>query len=649
MNQELYNIDSVTQSTFVDLTYKHLYCDRDKLQMFPADMLSTGSVTNTVFFDSKFSVNTTYSLSSLYNSIAYSLRTVKENGYDKVFIQNPIGIWKLPSTTGNAEQEVAQRIQYFGISNYHINDEIANGTFRLYYLPLTGNVTGSTSAQINQKTLKFLNINDNVFGPSLAITSGTGLLQNLSGTTTSMSVEMFIRPQPQVSPGFLFHRWTSFDGHIVNTYNEAGQGTLSANLFYSAHPYYGVGCYINKWMPRYTKDEEPPYMEFYVYGALSGTDSHYLNLYTGKINQNTHTRFLLNDSVLNKLFDGNFHNIKCVWSIADYYKHGRIYIDGNEVEQSTIYGDGRNTAVSYSLSGSVCSTPMYFLSKMDDTLNPSIQKPSLYSTFGEVKHTLIYNIASSATYVSSASTSNTTLINTLGSVSSNIGSWFWFNSANQYLITEDLTQPNSIRSVAVSGTIVNDTAVEAPEGKIDRIYSLFFDKRDDFVPTILDDGNDLGYQKSIGRIYNNEYGVADDISIGYIVYPKGNVFILNDGYNRDLGIFTQKFVTSPSGQFLSSISSTAYKTEYVSFASTTYTPRKILSVTAQAQHFAKSTNITSLFQGKDGNIYTKSNKKFVTGIVWYGPQGKPLAITKFSEPIFKNENESLSFNIVMDF
>ena len=44
----------------------------------------------------------------------------------------------------------------------------------------------------------------------------------------------------------------------------------------------------------------------------------------------------------------------------------------------------------------------------------------------------------------------------------------------------------------------------------------------------------------------------------------------------------------------------------------------------------------------------KSNKKYITGIVWYGKNGLPLAITKFSEPVLKPENHTIVFDTKLD-
>lgn len=646
-----YNISAVTNSIFANHTYKNFLMTNEFVQLLYGDQTSSASLTGAKYFDNKFLVNYDISSSALYNSVGFSLlRHVNTNGWNDVAIQQNIGIWKTPSPT-SSDKQIATRFQELGISNYYFTDEVANGTVRFYYLPATASVTGTMTGLLTQNVIRFIDINKDMFGPSLALTSGTGLLQNLSGTTTALTVEMYFRPIPQDGPGFIWQRLTSFSGQVVDSYRLAGSGTLTASQFYSGAPYYGIGCYTNGLKPVTNADAERPYIDFYAYGALSGTDEHYLNLTTGLVNEAAHTRFELSDAVLRTLFDGNFHNLRCTWSVADYYSQGRLYLDGSEILATTQLGTGRKSALSYTLNSSVCATPFYFMSQHDNTRNMGVQQSSKRTTYGEVKQILVFNTAlSGSPYATSSITANTQLLTTIGSQSGSVCSWLAGNNVtNTQFSVVDLTQSVGIRNVSLTADIVNDNATSIPEGSVDRVFGLIHDRVGEFIQSEFDgmSGNAV-YQTSVGKLYNNEYDRTQDDYIGLFFYNKGIGLLLNDGYNSVYGQSTQQFVSSPTGSFTLNQSDSLWQLYYTSFASRHYVSRKVLSITADANHFAKSSNPSSVFKVGNSDYYTKSNKKFITGIVWYNRNQQMLAMTKFSEPIFKQENESLAFDIVLD-
>ncbi len=467
---------------------------------------------------------------------------------------------------------------------------------------------------------------------------------------------MFSRFVPQSTSGYLFHRWTTnSNSSVIDSYNNATTSLTSSFTFYSANPYYGIGCFYNYLKPIYNSDEEQPYIDFFVYGELSGGGSaHYLNLTSNTINQQTNTRFYLDKNSLSSLFDGSFHSVKCIWNTSDYYKNGRIYIDNNEIKQSIINGDGRTQSLNYSLStntNNILTTPLYFLSKCDSSQNTKIQTSSKFSCYNETKHILVFDDAISGNAITNSVTSNDQLFLNLGSLTGNLRTWFGFNSlATSSVSALDLTLQYSSNASALTGTIVNDSANAEPEGQVANILSLLHDKQNNFAPSVWDNSltSEVHNQKPIGRIFNNEYGLSNSESIGYIFYDKGEIILLNDCYNKDYNLSTQLFVSSTSTTFSFTDSTSSWKVYYLSFGKTKYYNRKIVGLTADAEHFCKSLNRSSLFTGNDGKTYSKSNQKVITGIIWYDRDGVPVATTKFSQPIIKKENNSVGINVKVD-
>lgn len=651
MLSPLYKVSKIVDSVFPDHKFQNYYLpDNTYLQLLVGDINASGSVDNFLQFDNKFSVEYDTSFSGIYNSTAYSFRFLTENNWNSVSHQTIPGIWRTPSYTGGLPS-IVYRFQQFSVPSYYYGDEVANGGFRLYYLPLTSSFTGSSSTLITQNVLRFLDINHNTFGPSFSITGASTLTSNLSATTSAISVDIYFRPIPQDHPGFLWHRWTSFSGSIISEYQNSGSGTLSAYPYYSGSPYYGIGCKFNKLTPVWNSDSEAPYIDFYVYGGLTGNNTHYLDLTTGLIAQATNTRFLLRTKELTTLFDGSFHSLRAVWSTNNYYQQGRLYLDGEEIPQNTVMGDGRATALDYSLNTSQLSTPFYFLSSLDNALVPSLQTPSQYSSFGETKHIVVFDSAISGTVLSTSSVSaNSTLFSAFGSTTANLASWFGFNSITSSFSALDLVQQFNIKSRASTGTIVNDSANAEGlnEGTISSVLGLFLDKKGEYVSSLYDSSSSGALQREVGKIYHCEYEQTLPNFLGTISYSKGLVTILDDAYNVDLQKATQLFVTSPSSEFSFTDSSSSWQAYYLSVIGRTYVNRKVLSISADAQHFAKSTNPSSLFRGTDGKIYSRSNKKFITGVVFFDNASNPLLVTKMSEPIYKNEDTSLSFDIIFD-
>jgi hypothetical protein len=636
--------------------FNNKYLDKEYIQLLYGNQSSSGNTSSTSYFDNKFFAPYTFSYSGLYQTISFYMRHVLENEYDKIAIQKYPGIWK-PLSSTSTDLQITTAFQGIGISNYYYGDEIANSTFKLYYLPIvaTGS-TSSLSALQNQNVLKFFDINKNYDGPTFAIPGNDLLKNNLSGTTTGFSIELYSRFVPQDKEGYLFHRWTTnSNSAIIDSYNVSTTGAIDFP-FYSAYPYYGVGCYYNFLTPIHNSDKENPYFDFYVFGELSSSTAHYINLTSNTINQQTFTRFYLHQDILNILFDGSFHALRFVWDKTETYKNGKLYLDNIELTPDVINGDGRNYDLSYSTTTSSTCSPFYFLSKNDNVNDIVNQSSSRFSTYNETKHILIFDKAITGTITNASYTSNQNIYSALGSSTSNLSCWFSFNSANANSYSAvDVTQTFGIKSSALTGNIVNDAASQIyPEGKIDRVYSLFHDKYNSFADSTFDQiqltgsSSAIVQQKTVGKIYNNEYGTLSSMHIGYMFYDKAIMLILNDNYNSSFNSSTQLFISSTSSKFSVSSSTGNWKVEYLSFAGTKYISRKLLSMTADSNYFCKSRNESALFKGTDDKIYSKSNMKVISGIVWYDKNGIAIATTKFSQPIIKNENNSIAININID-
>lgn len=648
MNEFVYPINNIKEFVFGDQSYRNIWFDRQYMQLLYAEQSTSSTISNTLYFDNQFSAQYRFSASSLYYGLAQLLGNLKENDWDKVAGQYRSGIWKTPSATASDTiKEVADRVQNIKISSHYYGDEIANGSFRLYYLPIITSQTGSLSSQQTQNVLRFIDVNHDYNGSSFATTSSTAVALNLSGTTTGFTVEFLYRPIQQDKSGYFFHRWTTDGNRAITKYSEAGTNTLASHSSYSANPYFGVGARFNNFAPTISSDVEKPYIDFYVYGGLSGQSDLYVNLPSGLIEQNTNTRFFLEQKDIDTLFDGSFHSVKFVWSINDYYKNGKIYVDGKELEGYVARGTGRTSAVNYSLTGTLSATPMYFMSKHDNSSLFTLQTSSKDTAYGETKQILVFDRPLTSTSISQTVSSSTHLFTSLGSSTAGLVMWFGFHDVSSPYIAPDKTVAFGLQTRGVSGTIVNDSSNSEPEGKIARIFSLLHDNRLNYVASKWDDSLSASVQKPVGKLYNNEYDVSSSAYIGTIFYDRGNVLVLNDHYNSSYGLSTQRFTTSRN-IFSTVSSSTSWQVYYTSFASRRYVDRRIMTVTADYSHFAKSTNGTANFKGNDDKAYTKSNKKYITGIVWYGKNGLPLAITKFSEPVLKPENHTIVFDTKLD-
>ncbi len=648
----LYPIAAERDVVVAQLTHKTFDLSNPFFQTFVAEQSSSAVQSSSAWFDRKFAVPYEASYSSVYQSIARQMRIVLENQYSEIAEQKYPGIWKTQTPTAT-DLAVTERAHVFGISNYYYGDEIANGSFKLYYRPNVSSQTGTLSALQTQSVLRFVDINTNNLGPSFAVSGTTGLRQNLSSSVTGFTVEMLVRPVGQMKQGYFFHRWTTnSSSSIIDSYQRSTTSSMSAYPFYSAYPYYGVGAYFNKLSPIYDQTTEQPFIELCVYGALSSVTSHPINLSSNTVFAQTRTRYYLDRDTLDLIFDGGFHAFRFSWATTTNLKHGRVFVDNKELTASLSGGDGRDTAVSYALSGTrQAVSPIYFMSRCDDTSAINSRGPSKNTFFGEAKHFLVFDNGSTGSAVTHSATSNDHLWTLLGASTANLKCWFGFSqSPTGSMSAVDLTQTYTSSSASLTGFVSTDQADPTlSEGRIDRVLGLLHDIRGSFAPSKLDSvTGDFYSQRPVGRLYHSEYGSSSSTAhVGYIFYDRGSVFVLNDAYNAGYSSSTQAFVSTTGGTF-SFVDGGTWRLFYSSFMAQNYHARKIISVSADADYFCKSTNRSSLFRGTDDKTYTRSNRKIITGIVFFGRDGIALAETKFSTPIQKPENVGIKIDVNID-
>jgi len=642
-NQLLYPIETIAETTYAKHHPNNMWMDKQYAQTLYGAQSSSAVQSGSVFFDNKFTVDYSVSVSSNYYALAFQMGVVNENNYSLVPYQQFPGIWKTPSLTGDRTgQQVAQRVQQVKLSRYYFGDEIANGSYRMYYLPEVSSISGALSALQTQNVLRFININEDYFGPTFSM-SGS----NLSGTTSAITVDFIFRPVPQLYSGYLWHRWTTDGKNPIQTYADSATAGASSYQFYQDKTSYGLGCYVNHLTPIQDSDAPKPFIDFYVYGALSSATGHYLDLKTGLINQVADTRFFLKQEDINTLFDGSFHNVRCVWSTDDANKNGRIFLDGNELS-GVARGTGRSTPVNYAVSTIPNSSPFYYMSRLDKPSNFGTQTSSINTIYGETKHLMVFDKPITSNFVPPSVSSNISLVSALGASTASLCSWMAFGTALSGNLITDIASVSATTHVlgSLTGRIANDMTVSFKEGSIDRIFGLIHDRSGQFWFSQYD-GYQQVKQRMVGKLYNSEYGNLETMPLGALFYDRGNAVILNDHYNTDFNYSTQLFVSS-TGNFGIVGSGARWPIQYLSFIGRKYIDRRTISVTATSGHFAKSGNESSYFLGTDDLKYTKSNVKAFTGIVMFGKDGRPHVVTKFSEPVIKPEHHDIVITLNVD-
>jgi hypothetical protein len=710
----------------------------------------------------------TVSISSLYeNSRYYYLGglTVDSGHEIAMFPENKIHRTDYATLGTNASltgavDPFAPVVQVLSYNHSNIGDTVKENAWKLFYTPISdycvnygtsADTAGATAAQshrafnnvVNAQSLQFFNFtNQHNAGPALAILSDYNLTGALSAmpipntsvssisasTTTAMTLVMHFRPfneNNNYERTCLYHRYTTESGSALTGYTNTAYST------YLSRENKGVSLWLGKEFS-YADNADTsakPYVDFSVYGGFGA--NHYYDLSTGKINNQTDSRFYFTDKQFARLYDGRFHKIIAVWSSAtsDNIMNGKVFLDGEELTNSVSFGSGRITPINYSLVNPKKKATNIYLFSYDDLQDDhslTAGQLSKYTTYGEYSGVYMYAVPiyhsnplfnpDDITTYGVAYGANLLGLDAVNFTSGMYGSKYLITATPYVGIdlipklpslvmfmkfnvqTNAATQVYDCASNSISGTIT--TSVDSRfmetygyglmptpitgtiisnlssdglyDGRIAKQLAVLIDKQDGSITGDFDSSNGTTYKYGAGKIYNcigNGFDV-ENTHVGYIFYDFGHIIISNDSQDNLAalnGYFgTQPFVTEgdvatfdtintspgeavqrynpPTGSFVTKV----WNVHHSDLVAQSFKTRTEYSITASDDFFSKSQNESSLFKAPDGNYYSKSNTKFITGIGIYNSKGTMTLVAKPSKPIIKKDNHDVVISFHFD-
>lgn len=461
--------DNIEQKVFTKYNSKNLVHNYEYVQFLRACHLSVTSLSGYKVivryqFTDNNTISTNLSLTSLYESFRYFYIGGINNEGNSIVSDNPHNYiyktnWQNVSRSNITAQTniYANVVHSIYIPQILIGDRISPNSFHMYYIPLSATYYSTTAnLLLNMNCLRFFDLDHNKRGPSLTVTSNS-----ISAIGTSaVTVVIKLRPHYSAKTSTLFHRNTTINGLPQTAYSN------TAYSAYARKPNWGLGAYIGLEYPTMDPSEESakPYIDFTVYGGFSG---HYLDLRTGKINNQTDTRFYLNKGLHNRLYDGNFHTLMFTWAdlaasgtVGSYSANsiiGRVWLDGIEITDIKTYGSGRLDPVSFLVTGmpGLSSTKLCIAS--NDTYNTTADlmnfMPSDSTTYGELAEFAMYEIAISGSNSLFNPDDSSTFIN---ADQANLLGLDSFNRTNGYSLLYDSSKfaPSYVtNATSISGNI----------------------------------------------------------------------------------------------------------------------------------------------------------------------------------------------------